>query len=195
MEDASPQHERDKWNRRYLEGTHGTLRPDQFLLDAFDRYIEPIFPNKGCALDLAGGTARHAIFLAAKGWDILLTDIAEQGIENARINAAELARHIEFAVENLAQFQARGRQYEVILVFFFLQRDIFPELLKALKPGGLLIYKTYTRHQTKFGGGPTNPAYLLDENELLHSFRELRVLHYAELIRDCGLAELVGQKL
>jgi 2-polyprenyl-3-methyl-5-hydroxy-6-metoxy-1,4-benzoquinol methylase len=195
MEDALPQREREKWNKRYLERTHGTLCPDQFLLDAFDRYIEPIFPNKGRALDVAGGTGRHAIFLAAKGWDILLTDISEQGIENARINAAELARHIEFSVENLAQFQARGRQYEVVLVFFFLKREIFPELLKALKPGGLLIYKTYTRAQIKFGGGPTNPAYLLDENELLHSFRELRVLHYAEFIRDCGMVEFVGQKL
>ncbi len=124
MEDPLPQHEREKWNKRYLEGTHGALRPDQFLPRIRSIY-RPIFPDKGRALDVAGGTGRHAIFVAAKGWDILLTDIAEQGIENARINAAELAPHIEFAVENLAQFQARGRQYEVILVFFFFSARFF----------------------------------------------------------------------
>jgi hypothetical protein len=71
---------------------------------------------------------------------------------------------------------------------------MFGELVKALTPGGLLIYKGYTHGQAKFGGGPTNPEYLFGENELLESFRDLHVLHYAELIRDCGLAELVGRK-
>lgn len=195
MEDALPQHEREKWNKRYLERTHGTQPPDQFLIDAFDRYIEPIFPNKGRALDIAGGTGRHAVFLAAKGWNVLLADIAEQGIENARNSVNNLSGHLEFAVEDLARFQARGRQYELILVFFFLQRKIFPELIKALKPGGLLIYKSYTRHQTNFEGGPTNPDFLFAENELLNAFRNLRILNYAELIRDCGMAELVAQKI
>ena len=195
MANALPQHEREKWNKRYLEGSHGSLLPDQFLVDAFDRYIDPIFPNKGSALDIAGGTGRHAIFLAAKGWNVLLADIAEQGIENARINAHDLAAKIEFAVEDLARFQAGARQYEVILVFFFLQREIFPELVKALKPGGLLIYKSYTRHQTNFKGGPTNPDFLFAENELLNTFCDLRILYYAELIRDCGMAEIVAQRI
>lgn len=199
MQDALPQQEREKWNKRYLEKTHGTQAPDQFLLDAFDRYVEPIFPEGGRALDVAGGTGRHTIFLALKGWHVLLIDIAEQGIENARksarTNADDLLGRIEFSVEDLARFQARDRQYELILVFFFLQREIFPELIKALKPGGLLIYKSYTRHQTNFEGGPTNPDFLFGENELLNSFRDLRILHYAELIRDCGMAELVAQKI
>lgn len=195
MEDTLPQHEREKWNKRYREATHGTQPPDQFLFDAFDRYIEPIFPNGGRALDVAGGTGRHAIFLAAKGWNVLLTDIAEQGIENARKNAGDLSGHLEFAVEDLARFQARGRQFELIMVFFFLQREIFPELVKALKPGGLLIYKSYTRHQASFQGGPSNPDFLFKESELLNAFRGLRILHYAELIRGCGMAELVAQKI
>ena len=74
-------------------------------------------------------------------------------------------------------------------------REMFGELVKALKPSGLLLYKGYTRAQAKFGGGPTNPEYLFAENELLDSFRELQVLHYAELIRGCGLAEFVVRKV
>jgi SAM-dependent methyltransferase len=195
MEGAMEAHEREKWNQRYLEGTHGTLPPDRLLIDAFDRYIEPLFPDGGRALDIAGGTGRHAIFLAAKHWKVRLTDIAEAGIENARQNAGSLASQIEFRVEDLTRFQGNDASYDVITVFFFLRREMFGELIKALSPGGLLIYKGYTREQAKFGGGPTNPDYLFGENELLDSFRELRVLHYAELIRDCGLAELVGRKV
>jgi hypothetical protein len=66
MDDATEEREWEKWNRRYVEGTHGTLAPDRLLIDAFDRYIEPLFPNAGCALDIAGGMGRHAIFLAQR---------------------------------------------------------------------------------------------------------------------------------
>ena len=194
MDGVTEARERKKWNQRYVEGTHGTLPPDRLLIDAFDRYIEPLFPDAGCALDIAGGTGRHAIFLAAKGWKVRLTDIAEAGIVNARKNAGSLVSQIEFRVEDLTRFQGSDASYDVITVFFFLRREMFSELVKALNPGGLLIYKGYTHAQAKFGGGPTNPEYLFGENELLDSFRELQVLHYAELIRDCGLAEFVGRK-
>jgi SAM-dependent methyltransferase len=194
MDDATEEREREKWNQRYLEGTHGTLAPDRLLIDAFDRYIEPLFRNAGCALDIAGGTGRHAIFLAAKGWKVRLTDIAEAGIVNARKNAGSFASKIEFSVEDLTRFEGSPRSYDVIMVFFFVRREMFSELVKALNPGGLLVYKGYTRDQAKFGGGPTNPDYLFAENELLHAFRELRVLYYAELIRDSGQAEFVGRK-
>lgn len=195
MDSATEQRERDKWNQRYVQGTHGTLPPDSLLIQTFDRYIEPLFPNAGRALDIAGGTGRHAIFLAAKGWQVTLTDIAEEGIANARKNAGKLASRIEFRVEDLTQFDGSSASYDLILVFFFLRREMFGDLVKALKPGGLLIYKGYTHGQAKFGGGPTNPDYLFAENELLHAFAQLQVLHYAELIRDCGLAEFVGRKI
>jgi tellurite methyltransferase len=195
MDSATEQRERDKWNQRYVEGTHGALPPDSLLIQAFERYIEPLFPNAGRALDIAGGTGRQAIFLADKGWQVTLTDIAEAGIANARKNAGNLASRIDFRVEDLTQFDGSGASYDLILVFFFLRREMFRELVKALKPGGVLIYKGYTHSQAKFGGGPTNPDYLFAENELLHAFPELNVLHYAELIRDCGLAEFVGRKV
>jgi SAM-dependent methyltransferase len=194
MDSATEEREREKWNQRYLDGTHGTLPPDRLLMEAFDRYIEPLFPNAGRALDIAGGTGRHAIFLAEKGWRVTLTDIAETGVLNARKNAGSVASRIDFRVEDLTRFDGSRESYDLITVFFFVRREMFGELVTALTPGGLLIYKGYTHGQAKFGGGPTNPEYLFGENELLESFRDLHVLHYAELIRDCGLAELVGRK-
>ncbi len=194
MSGTLQQHEREKWNQRYQDGTQGNTAPDQFLADTFDRYIEPLFPGAGYALDVAGGTGRHAIFLADKGWKVKLIDIAEAGIANARMKAARLSGEIEFATEDVTKFRAQGPLYDIITVFFFLQREILPELIRALRPGGLMIYKTYTDAQSNFAGGPTNPAYLLKENELLHLFPGFHVLHYAELIRDCGMAEFAGRK-
>ena len=194
LRNAEEEFERSKWNQRYLDGTHGTLIPDPLLTEAFERYIEPLYPTAGCALDVAGGTGRHAILLAEKGWKVTLVDIAEAGLANARRNAEPLAHQIEFHSEDLTQFQTEGRFYDLILVFYFVRRTIFKKLLSALNPGGLLIYKGYIRAQSQLCGGPSNPDFYFEENELLNSFPELRVLHYRELISNCGTAEFVGRK-
>jgi tellurite methyltransferase len=66
--------------------------------------------------------------------------------------------------------------------------------VRALKPGGILIYKTYTAEQLRFRGGPRHPLHLLKHNELLRAFSGLRVLHYRETVREKGVAEFVGWK-
>ncbi len=85
-------------------------------------------------------------------------------------------------------------QYDLIVVFFYLQRQLFPALMDALKPGGFLIYKTYTIEKQSSGSGSANPEYLLQPNELLRAFQALRVFHYREPASGKAVAELVAQK-
>ena len=186
--------ERKAWDARYREGSHSSLAPDPFLLQSYDEFIAPLFPKPGTALDLAGGIGRHATWLAQRGWQVTLADISEVAIVKARENAGASAAHIEFQIRDLDTFRA-SKKYDLILVFYYLQRVIFRQLAKALNPGGLLIYKTYTHSQRKFPGGPSHPMHLLEENELLHAFSSLTVLHYHETVRDRGTAELVAANL
>jgi hypothetical protein len=87
-----------------------------------------------------------------------------------------------------------SEQYDLILVFLYLQRELFPALISALKPDGVLIYKTYnTEHETS-GGGPSDPAFLLKPNELLRAFQSLRILHYHETLQGKCVTELVARK-
>jgi hypothetical protein len=85
-------------------------------------------------------------------------------------------------------------EYELLVVFYFLRRELFPAITRALKPGGTLIYRTYTIDRMKVPGGPSDPRYLLQPNELLHAFSGLRVLHYREMLQGKAAAELVGRK-
>ena len=186
--------ERTQWDRRYREGSHGSLEPDPFLVESYSEFIEPLFPQGGNALDVAGGVGRHAIWLAQRGWRVTLADISEVGIAQARENAGAVANRIDFQVRDFSKFVASAEQYDLILVFFYLERSIFPELVKALRPGGLLLYKTYSHLAPKFGRGPSHPMHLLEENELLHAFSALTVLHYHETVRDRGVGEFVGRK-
>jgi SAM-dependent methyltransferase len=185
--------ERTSWNRKYREGSHSSLQPDAFLPYAYEHFIEPAFPGPGAALDLAGGIGRHAVWLAHQGWQVTLVDISEVAIAKAQENAGTDRNRITFKCADAAQFKAGRSKYNVVLVFFYLERKIFPELIKVLRPGGMLIYKTYTELQPRFGKGPTHPMHLLKQNEL-RAFSRLNVLHYQETIRDRGIAQLVARK-
>lgn len=194
----SSDNERERWNQKYREAPDARMTPDSFLLRAFCEYILPLFPHRGSALDLAGGAGRHSIWLAKQGWEVTLIDISETGVEQARQNAGPLASHIHFVVDDLTHFKASQTQFElgfeVVMAFFYLEREIFSEIMNALRPGGVLVYKTHTLAQANLAGGPKNPAHLLEPGELLQLAGELRVLHYREEVAEKATAELVARK-
>jgi tellurite methyltransferase len=191
--------EKASWNKKYSEGSHSSLEPDPFLVSAYEEFVADRPP--GAVLDVAGGVGRHAIWLAKRGWRTRLIDISNVGIGLAEKNASSALGPVakEFLitaeVADLNSVQDFGReQYDLVLVFHYLQRELFPALLDAIKLGGILIYKTYTTEQKTFAGGPSHPMFLLEPNELLNAFSSLRVLHYHETVQKKGVAELVARK-
>jgi len=140
----------------------------------FAREIEP----GGPVLDLACGSGRHSLFLLQRGHRVTacdidvspLTDIQEEaGLE---IIAADL--------EN-GSWPFSERQFAAIVVTNYLHRPLFPDILAALAPGGLLLYETFAAGNESFGR-PTNPDYLLKRGELLSgAFATLTILVYEDL--------------
>lgn len=155
-----------------------------------------LLPAAGDALDVASGRGRHALWLAARGWRVTALDrspeaIAELGEEARRRGLAVTAvtRDLESGDADL------GRdRYDLIVVVHYLHRPLFPALLDALRPGGLLVYETFTRRQAD-RGKPTNPAFLLDDGELRQLVAPLEVLAYREgAFDDRDVASVVGRK-
>ena len=164
-------------------------------MSAYDEFLSGSAP--GLALDVAGGVGRHSIWLAHRRWRVKLLDISEVGIKQAQENANRTgtAASISAEIRDLNAMQDLGRQqYDLIVVFFYLQRELFPGLISALKSGGVLIYKTYTTEQKNFASGPSHTMFLLEPNELLRAFSSMRVLHYHETILGKGVAELLARK-
>ena len=186
-----------EWNRRYAERSHLSVTPDPFWPALTMSSIAPSFPQGGRALDLAGGVGRHAVYLAKRGWDVTLVDVSEVGLTEASRHAERSGAHVLGNIlmerRDLTDSELPAAHYDLVLVFFYLERSLFAQIIRALKPGGMVVYKTYTSEQKKMGGGPTHPMHLLERNELLHAFGALHILHYHETIRDKAVAELVGQ--
>lgn len=190
-----PDNEREEWNQRYAESPRGKRDPDSFLVEVYESFIQPLFTQAGAALDVAGGKGRHAVYLAERGWRTTLADISEVAIDCARCLAAGSGVDIEFLTGDTRVLDFGRERFDVVLVFYYLEREIFPKLTAALRPGGLIVYKTFTREHEKFAEHRlTRPTYFFDNNELLYAFPGFRVLHYRESVRERGIAELVARK-
>jgi SAM-dependent methyltransferase len=196
-----------RWNQRYSGSPQSWIDPDTFLIDAYDEFLAGAAP--GAALDLAGGAGRNAVWLAQRGWRVKLIDISDVALKMAREKfemvkktsssqaktAAVRKGSLKTEIVDLNSITHLGtEEYELLVVFYFLRRELFPAITRALKPGGTLIYRTYTIDRMKVPGGPSDPRYLLQPNELLHAFSGLRVLHYREMLQGKAAAELVGRK-
>ncbi|MDH5698976.1 MAG: class I SAM-dependent methyltransferase, partial [Nitrospirota bacterium] len=149
---------------------------------------------KGAALDLAMGEGRNGVFLATKGFQVTGVDISEAGFKKARALAAEKGVKLTTVVADLEQYTIPPNTYDVIICTYFLQRDLFPKIAAALKPGGVAVIETYTVDNLQYR--PTfNKAFLLERNELLTLLTGLRVLRYQEVDNgNAAFASVLAQK-
>ncbi len=153
--------------------------PAQFLKDHI--HLLPA----GHVMDVACGRGRNALFLAAQGHTVDAIDRDEQAL--AETSATATQRGLASVAVRAVELEDPAHppdipaaRYGVVLVLFYLYRPLFPALLRALKPGGVLLYETFLidnhlRHQH-----PRRREFCLAHNELLHLATGLRVLHYDE---------------
>lgn len=171
-------------NKGYVFGKE----PAAFLVESLPQL--PI----GRALDIAMGEGRNAVYLAKKGFQVTGVDISEVAIRKAKRLARESKVHIKTISEDLNKFQIAPESYDVIIVFYYLQRNLVPQIIKGLKPGGVLVMETYTVDQHKYDKA-MNMAFLLKKGELKNMFRELQAVKYQET--DTGreaVASLIARK-
>jgi tellurite methyltransferase len=162
---------KETWDERYAGGKYSSAEPHKLLISL----VEKLKPGK--ALDLACGTGRHAIFLAANDWRVTAVDNSRVGIEIARKRAAERGVEVDFRVADLekGEFKPEENAYDLICDFYYLQRELFAEMKKALKTGGIIVSTIHI-----FGENETEGAFLLREGELREFFDDFEILHYHE---------------
>jgi len=182
--------DKEKWNRKYQSTEHSADRePCEWL-----RENSGLLTGKGKALDIASGEGRNAVYAASLGYDVLGIDISETGLQNARDLAREKKLHIDTQVVDLDSFEFEENAFDLVMCFYFLDRNLFPGIRKTLKPGGLLIYETFTLDHLDYTG--FKREWVLEYNELLREFRSFRVLGYREVNRDeKGFASLIACKV
>ena len=150
-------------------------------------------------LDLACGEGHNGLFLAGRGFPVILWDISQDALSKARGLARRLGVDAEFARVDLEQDGVNPLppdSYGTILVFRYLHRPLIPYIKKGLKDGGLIFYETFTIEQPPFGK-PRNPDFLLKPGELHGWFQDWDVIHSFEGILENpkrAVAQIVCRK-
>jgi tellurite methyltransferase len=183
-----------EWDERYRQGKTMPDEPPALLTEN-----RALLPEKGRALDIAMGSGRSALYLASLGLLVTGVDVSTVAVEQCRRKAERLGLSIETVVADLTHYRLPIEEYDLIVNFYYLQRDLAPTIVAAVKPGGLLFFETYTIDQLRYGYGPKNPDFLLRPGELPEMFAGLELMHYHEGViqGDRGpkaVAQLIGRK-
>lgn len=126
-----------------------------------------LLPRGVPVLDVAAGRGRHALLLAAAGWPVTAVDKDAEKMQALLRVARRLDWPVTVEVRDLeaGSVDFGAGRYGVVLVTNYLHRPLFPALVDALQPGGVLVYETFTLAQAA-RGKPTNPDFLLEPGEL-----------------------------
>lgn len=164
------------WNERYRQGENAPAESSGLLVQA----VENLAP--GHALDLACGAGRHAIFLAERGWKVTAVDASSAAIELVKKRAGERGVLVDARVADLEQgeFTIEPSAYDLICVFYYLQRNLFPQIRAGLRPGGSVVAAIHTVDPNADDMKSKNPAFFLLQGELSVEFRGWKITHYAE---------------
>ena len=150
-------------------------------------------------LDLACGTGRNGLVLARQQIPVTFADNNEAAL--ATVNQQSADEHLpttcwQVDLESGEDSVLAGKQFDAVLVFNYLHRQLFPEIKRAIRPGGLLFYETFTEAQREFGR-PSNANFLLRSGELEYYFNDWEVLHnYEGELTDPqrAVAQLIARK-
>lgn len=181
-------HDRAKWDDHYHQRTGEYPAPDPLLL----LYTPPLQPKqKARALDLACGLGQNGLWLAQQGYTVDMMDISRVALlrAQAEMNRRKL-RHINLLQTDLDETDFDDGMYDVVCVFRYLNRDLFPKIRACVAEGGRVIYETYNiRHHSD---NPLfNPTYLLELGELPRYFEGWHILHHCD---DAHISQLVAVK-
>lgn len=174
--------DRERWNEKYND-------PDFELPDGpmpeLERRVETL-PD-GRALDVATGTGRNAVFLAAHGYDVDAVDVSDAALARARRRADDRGVDgVDWIRADLAEFDLEPGAYDVIAISFFAALEHLPDVKEALAPGGVLVYEHHLRSSEPVDVGPSSDHYRYRSNDLLRACLDLTVLHYEERRRPIG---------
>lgn len=166
--------DRIRWDQIYREKSNGFPPPDPLLFE----FTPPLAENdEQRALDLASGIGQNGLWLAAQGYTVDMIDVSRVALLRAQDEMGKRQlRNVNLYQADLDSYEFSTAAYDLVCVFRYLQRDLFPQLRTCVRPGGRILYETFnTRYRDAVPD--FNPAFLLEVGELAGYFADWKILH------------------
>jgi len=140
------------------------------------------------------GRGRHALPLARAGFRAFGVDSNFEAVRDAMLSARDAGTSIAAWCADLTEYPLPAAAFDLVVVSRYLQRDLFPAIRAAVRPGGAVLYETFTIHQRALGTGPTSSDHLLREGELRGYFEDFEIVFYEETSAPEAVARLVARR-
>jgi tellurite methyltransferase len=127
--------DRERWDRKYREPGAGKTGPSAALVE-LGRWL----PERGRALDVAGGTGGNAVWLAQRGLDVTIVDVSAVGLGLAEAHARRAGVTLAIEQGDLESEPLPRGPWGLVLCCFYLQRELVPRVAEALAPGGRFVW-------------------------------------------------------
>jgi SAM-dependent methyltransferase len=197
--------DRERWNRKYADRQGPAhFRPSHLLVEHRHLIAEMArhasLPDGGPpsvprALDVACGFGGNALYLASTGFQVDAVDISGVALAQLQAEAARrgLRLRLRLVQADLTRWWVPPSHYDLIIVTYYLNRDLMPQLSRGLCPGGLLFVET---HNIRFllVRPDFDPAFLLRPGELCQFARdtEMQVIQLADDGSEARTSQLVA---
>ncbi|MDQ4085569.1 MAG: class I SAM-dependent methyltransferase [Actinomycetota bacterium] len=184
-----PGHDAADWDARYAESER-LWSPDPNATIA--ELLGPL--PAGSALDLGAGEGRHAVWLAALGWDVTAVDFSAVGVDRGRREAEARGIEVRWVVADALEWTPpAGTTYDLVLVVYLhVHGDALTRLHEWVAPGGRLVVLGHAlRNLTDGVGGPQDPRLLHTEEHMRAAAQGLHVERLGEVLRPTPHGEAV----
>lgn len=148
---------------------HGTELPSPWV-----RRWTHLVPAGAPVLDVACGQGRHMRWFRDRGHPVTGIDRAPEAVAAVQ----DLGEALQADIEG-GPWPLPGRSFGAVVVTNYLWRPLFPALLAALAPGGVLLCETFAIGNETVGR-PARAEFLLQTGELLRLAAGLRVVAYED---------------
>jgi tellurite methyltransferase len=124
-----------EWDERHRAGEE---RDDATPLPLVVENASEMKPGR--ALDLACGAGRNALWLAEHGWSVTAVDGSPAAIELVRMRASARGVNVNAQVADLEKYEytIEPEHWDLVVISYYLQRDLFEPAKRAVLPGGVL---------------------------------------------------------
>ncbi len=150
-------------------------------------------------LDLACGDGTHAIAAAERGAEVVAVDIDPERLKAAETAAGKAGVTVQWLMADLTKDPLPDGQFDVVMIFNYLDRERIPQFLEAVKPGGYFMSETFLEQQRDLGWGPTSDDHLLKSGELWSLVKPFEIVLAREVLeildgRTKAIASILAQR-